>query len=364
MQSPDDPRPGLEKLLRPRVCELGKIKIGRKSAQERQSRGGGTWRAPEKLDHFIVTTLHRDAKGDLIPDTALMESLAEFADHDKKLRQLPVTVLSNEIEDILTARWECYLGKTLSAYSDGETLTQLTEHGKKLAVPKTAKWTPEWEAKADSKGVKLFKLHTTLNVVITASQSRWGGYYKFRTVGRISADQLYGSLLHLKQLTGGVLRGLPMRLVVRPIQVSPDGKATTVYVVHLELRGPDLAAIQQQAVERAKFELANRREIETARLEYKRALAIADRPNPTEEADIAEEFHPDSVENAPPPPADPIAAQLGITPPKQDDPPDDDPAPDWDAGQDVPVGETGDPDADPFGPTGTLYGDEGYGAAR
>ena len=42
----------------PTLPERGKIKIGQHGA-ERQGKSG-TYRLPVKLDHFVVTTLHRD----------------------------------------------------------------------------------------------------------------------------------------------------------------------------------------------------------------------------------------------------------------------------------------------------------------
>src|SRR5687768_3771278 len=65
---------------KPRLCELGKIKIGG-LGEARQKQGGGTWRLPRKDDHFTITTLYRDARGDLLPDKELMDQLLdEFGD--------------------------------------------------------------------------------------------------------------------------------------------------------------------------------------------------------------------------------------------------------------------------------------------
>jgi len=306
----------LSDLLRPRVCELGKIKIGGKGDSRKTSDGQGSYRMPVKYDHFVITTMNRTRDDDLIQDSELMAALSEYADQDGKLRSLPVAVLSNDIEDIVQASWVWYIGKRIAGRCEGETATLFYDAKNRqwLNQPIEVPWDPDWAKPIDDKGTRLWKLHTTLNVVLATKQARWGGVYKFRTTSQITGDQLYGSLLQLKALTGGILRGLPLCMVVRPMQVSPQGKTTTVYVVHLELRGPDFDAIQRLAIERAKFELANASQLQQARIEYRRLLrSPGEGESEVEQADIADEFHTDVEDEPKPPPGpDPLADQLGL----------------------------------------------------
>jgi hypothetical protein len=306
----------LELLFKPRICELGKIKIGKKSDQERQSAGGGTWRAPEKIDHFLITTLGRTPKGDLVIDHEIMaELLTSHGDDDAKLRRIPIYVLSNEIEDCLLASWVCYAGKKIAARSDGERVTKFIDlkSGEILAAPEISEWKPEYANLKGKKGEPLFKLHSTFNCVIASKSGRWGGVYKFRTTSKISGEQLYGSLLHIKQLTGGVLRGLPLSMVVRPLQVAPDGKVTTVYVVHVELRGADLHEIHTRALEQKRYEVEHVSEIRKADEQYRLLLAAPGESETDDDAaEIVDEFHPENVEAAPAPPAehDPVLDEI------------------------------------------------------
>lgn len=315
---------GLATLLQPRLCELGKIKIGRKEEKVRKTAGGKEWRAPEKLDHFILTTMQRNSHGDLVQDAALMAALgARYADEDGKLRQVPITLLSDDPEDCMQSAWVWYNGKKIAARSDGETLTCFVDPktGESLDPPRVSEWKPEY-ADLKRNGAALFKLHTAFNCVITSGDSKWGGVYRFRTTSRITADQLYGSLVHLRQLTGGILRGLPLMLVVRPLQVAPDGKPTTVYVVHVELRGADLQAIQQQALQMAQFQLNNAREMHRTQIEFRKLLrAPGEGESEVEIADVAEEFHPEAIAGEPVASVeapDPLAAQMGLEPPPAD----------------------------------------------
>lgn len=324
----------LAQLLQPRICELGKIKIGG-LGEKRKSQSGGEYRMPVKHDHFRVTTLQRNKDGDLIEDAALMSSLADYADGDGKLRQLPISLLSNDVEEVLQAAYIWYNGKKLAAKSDGTTLTIHFDREKKewLKAPKSMPWEPRFAEAAGPDGKPLFKLHCTLNVVVASPMARFGGLYKFRTTSRITSDQLYGSLVHLKQLTGGILRGLPLRLVVRPVIVSPEGKTTTVYVVHVELPGSDIAAIQAKALELARFEVTAAKELAAARTEYKRLVCAADQfADDEEEEEVAQEFHPHQQPGTPGhyPEALPAATQ----PTPQATAPEDNPADDQEPDED------------------------------
>jgi hypothetical protein len=302
---------GLAELLNPRLNELGKIKIGG-LGEEKTSKSGGKYRMPVKYDHFVITTLNRKPNGDLCQDEKLMKSLAEYADSDGKLRQIPVAVLSNDIEDIMQTAYVMYQGKRLAARSDGVTMERFFVDGKFLDKPISMPFKRETVEAKDAKGNSFFKLHTTFNCVIAAKGARWGGVYKFRTTSQISANQLYSSMIELLSLTNGILRGMPLRLVVSPLQVAPDGKTTTVHVVRLELVGDDMTAIQSAALERAKFELANSQQMKQTQIEYRKMLALPGYSETSEEiSEIVDEFHPESApEEAAP--VDPLAEKLGV----------------------------------------------------
>lgn len=330
---------GLETFFKhPRMTELGKIKIGG-LGQERTSAKGGTYRQPVKFDHFVITTMHRDKAGRLIPDTELMKQLAAeygsepdndaategvlvLANGNKRvLRQIPVQVLSNEPDDIQQTAYVWYGGKSCAARSDGDTVTWFNDPttGRKLQEPKAEPWDDKYLELEDSRGNKLFKTHTVFNCVVAAKEARFGGVYKLRTTSVITGGQLYASMLELRTRTFGVLMGLPLRLVVRPMLVSPKGETTTVYVVHLELHGESLAAIQQQALGQMKVFAENRDQIAVVQAQYKRLLAPPGHESePQDIADINMEFQPETADDAEPEPPttpDPLLA-MNETEPK------------------------------------------------
>jgi len=284
--------------LRPRVVELGKIKIGKKDSQVRKAASGNTYRAPQKLDHFIITGLERDSAGDLKEDRGLMSQLAAITGaEDGRLTEIPIVLLSDEIDEVLQAAYVWYDRRSVTARCDGTTCTWYRD-SKGQPIEKSTPCDGEHDRLVGKDGKKRFKAHGTLNVVISGGESRFGGVYKFRTTSMITLEQLYGGLLHIQALTGGVLRGIPLRLVVRPLEVSPEGKATTVYVCHIELRGTDLTEIQRQAVALSQMNVQRRRELQAVKREYLALVAApGERESDEEQADIAEEFHP-GPENA------------------------------------------------------------------
>lgn len=306
-----------------RMCELGKIKVGGLSATVRQG-ASGPWRAPEKHSYFTVTTMNRGpdiggARGDLLPDTELMGQLQadpRFTDGEGNLIRLPVYLLSNRIGDVLQAAYVWYGGKTVGARADidleakdGPTVGPVTfyndrTNGKKLPAPVTEPWDDKLLDLRNSKNALLFKPHTVFNCVVAAKEARWGGVYRFRTTSKITGEQLYSGLVTLKGLTNGILQGLPLELFIRPIQVSPEGKTTTVYVVGIQMRGKDFEDILNRARDIAKFMLERQDEVRQIQDAQRKMLVAPGLEGGEDAKDINAEFSPETVEDAPPATAD------------------------------------------------------------
>ncbi len=296
----------LHDLLVPSFAEVGKIKIGCKAPP----REGKTHRLPQKLDHFVITTLTRDRNDDLMQDVQLMESLKEYRSQDGKLRSIPVMFASNDITQVMTTNYTWYNGRKMGAKSDGRTLEwrldpQTGEPRKD--GPYTEPWDPDKWLKATYKNGPMFKLSTRMNVMIASPAARFGGFYAFRTTSVISANQLYGSLLMLRRFTGGVLRGLPFRMVVRPLIVTPNGITSTVYVVHVEYMNSDLLALQGAAKQQAQFELENSTAVAETEKQYKMLLATTgEEPLDEDEEDLDNAPLALPPASPPPPPAPPV----------------------------------------------------------
>lgn len=295
----------------PRPIELGKIKIGGKSAQVRKTAAGKEWRAPEKHDYFTITTLGRNQAGDLEEDASVTDQLIEECGdppemnrdrNDKRnhLRRIPIRVLSNEIQDIMQSAYVWYAGRIVGARSNGREVIWYNDPttGARLDQPKIETWTPELLETRNAQGIKIFKLHTVFNCVIATKQAKWGGVYKFRTTSVVSSRQLFSTLVLLHQRSCGILEGMPLMLVVRRMEVAPEGKPTTVYVVHVEMRVGDEEEIQKKAIALAQLQLERKQEMQAVRVSMLKMLPAPGMESNGEAAHVNEEFSPETADDA------------------------------------------------------------------
>ena len=309
--------PKILETLTPRLSEIAKIKIGGLGGK-RTSAKGNEYRVPDKRSYFTITGTERDSAGDLKPLDAVMASLLEKYGTDcdepirgadgkttdktkrvRRLHELPIALLSDDIEEVLLASY-CWYEGGIQATCDGETCTWYRDReGKPIPGGKKASCNGEHEKMVDSNGKRRFKLNAKFLCVLAEGTCSWGGVYVFRTTSKISLEQLYGTLQHIRGLTGGFLAGVPLRLVMRGVEVHPDGKATTVYVVHCELRGADLNAVQQQALQMAQMRIRNGRELAEVGKQYRALLsAPGENEDPEEQVEVEAEFYPETAAQA------------------------------------------------------------------
>ena len=77
---------------------------------------------PRKLDHFLITTMQRDAAGRLLSDTALM---ARLQPEGGKITDIPVRLLYDDIDLNFQTRYACYRGNRCWCSGDGEKAQRL-----------------------------------------------------------------------------------------------------------------------------------------------------------------------------------------------------------------------------------------------
>lgn len=278
----------------PSLRECGKIKIGRKAAM-RKSQSGAEFQPPVKLDHFLITTNEVGEDGNFVPDTELMQAIAQRTGQQAdKLTSIPVTLLFNDVELNFASRYAAYQGKSLWCSGDGEA-------AKRMKSAQPAAWEqvacPCERIERDYPGKDKCKINGSLAVLIDGAPGI-GGVWRFRTTSFNSTDALLASLVFIHRIASGKIAGIPLNLVVSPKKVAdPAGKQQTIYVVGLEYAG-NIADLRRAGIEIAQQEAHAKLEIETMEAQMRRMLEPKDGAvfGADDPEDVADEFFHDAQE--------------------------------------------------------------------
>jgi hypothetical protein len=330
--------------IKPSLAEGGKIKIG-KLGEKRTSRSGREYRLPVKLDHFLITKTSRNGAGDLEIDEKLMRAMNP--DPDDKVREIPIVLHSDEIDEVFPTAYAAYYGKRLACRGDGEKATrwEFDQQGNRTGKDEERKCPCPFLGA--EKGI-ICKPHGTLHCSIAlAEMAVAGSVYKWRTTSMISIQRMIGSLQQI-QATCGTMRGIPLTLRIEPVTVTPPGSGTTtVFCCHVELRATDLLEVQRRALDLAQMRRAVSGELEV-QVAYRGLIeAPAANESPEEQEEIAAEFFP---EDEPAPEMPEEGKRSFIQPPEPDPgpPPLGDEPPDEEPPHDPETGEAEEPETSPL----------------
>lgn len=297
---------GIKKGLKPRLAEVGKIKIGGKGEERKGSKG--MYRLPVRYDNFVVTTTEKDLKtGNFKPDEELMKKLGE------KPTEIRVVFLFDDIDMNFNTSFAFYQGAKCICRGDGESADRLfTQAGKpsQFTITDNADGkTKEGERhkiicdpdicpmmQPDKNGATKCKPSGILSCLIPESMNI-GGVYRFRTHSWNTISNILASLELIQTITGGVLVGLPMKLQLLKKATEAHGNVNTVNVVFD-------GQTQKEMRELAFVEMKNRTDhgVNMAQIETraKQAGFLEDTDDPK---DVEEEFYntaPDEEKKAPP----------------------------------------------------------------
>lgn len=283
--------------------EVGKIKIGC-AGEARKAASGREFHIPRKLDHFIVTTNERGPDGNFKPDP-IMVRLSRKGENGEVVppRALPIRLLFDSIEDNFDTSYSYYVGNKCLCRGDGggpgcgerrkytktdKGQIRLTGESERIECPCEL-----LDPSEDGSGNRC-KPYGILMCVLEQADSV-GGVYKFRTTSRNTIRSITTSLRLILGVSGGLLAGLPLWLTVAPRQVqTPSGQKSLVYVVNVEFRG-GIEALGARALETAKVRSASQLEMRQIRKSF---ALLTMRDTPEDEAAVAEEFHPEALEEA------------------------------------------------------------------
>lgn len=233
---------------------------------------------PEKLDYFRIVA--KNEKGDWIEDPALTSVLQkkycqEVTGEDGKVRytklrefdivflqdppevQLPDGSISWNLEEMFRTELAWWSATERLCYGNGKTATRSfnalskSDQDKNPGV-RTIAWGP------CSDGCPQYedgKCKPTANLsFLFKDLPRIGSVAAFNTTSFESIQRIQGSLMQILQFTGGRLRGIPLRMCLRPGKTkytAPDGKRKmgNAFFVNIEFRHEDYATIVPKLLE-------------------------------------------------------------------------------------------------------------------
>lgn len=265
-----------------RLAEIGKIKIGGKG-EERTAKSGKKYRVPDKYDHFVITTLERDGggKGNLIPDAEIMAELGP------EPKELDVILLHDDPDMNLQSKYSLYIGAMQWCVGDGERGYRRNRDDHAKGIESWGEMTcPCAHWKAEKQPCK----KTLVLSVMLLKSPKIGGVYKFRSTSEISLTNLRSAMTFILSLTGGILAGIPLKLIVQPQTVTPKGIVTKVYVANLVYAGvvTNLLGIATETAKRRAEGFQQNRQLR-AQIDK---LLLAPPLSETDE-DICDEFYPE-----------------------------------------------------------------------
>lgn len=313
--------------LRPRLAEAGKIKIGKKGKEITSARGK-KYCPPVKLDHFLVTTTQKGPDENFILDERVMSALLKkrkdggYADDkDGKVREIPILLLSDEIDDVFPTSYAKWSGQNKYCEGDGEKATRYeikkNEQGfyERTGEQKDVDCPCAFLMGEKPSCLACGTLHCSINVPGIAT---FGSVYLYRTKSVISIKEMLGSLFDLKARCG-VLMNLPLLLRVSPVKT----KRGVVQCCHLAMTADNVLQVMREALEM-------RQAMQTLRAaeapSYKAIAPAAEDeldydPSDDDPEDDRQCIDTDATDPAPAPDPDPPAPQPEPEAPPSDDSP-------------------------------------------
>ena len=234
---------GLNKTL----AEVGKIKTGFRG-EKVKSQGGVTFQPPKKFDHFVITTTERDAKsGNLIENGDIMTKLGG------KPRELKIRLPFDSVDKNFFTQFQAYNGGKKICAGDGDKATrrgEVTVQGEGQNAKLTIKGDAVHEVECDFATCPIAvagkcKVSGILSVFLPQSGDL-GGVYKYRTHSWNGVSSILGALEYFSEQTGGILQGMPLKLVLVKKTTEEHGNINYATVV---LNGEEIFGLRKRALQ-------------------------------------------------------------------------------------------------------------------
>lgn len=269
-----------DRVLKARMTEIGRIKIGGLDETVRES-NGKKWQAPKKFDHFLITGMDKDKNNNFTKDEAIHKIIGQTP------KDIKIRLLYNDIDLNFRTELALYQGKTCACRGDGNSAQQLDQATGELVTVSCPC------DKLDAKNG--CKPHGTLNCLLDAAM-QCGGVYKFSTTGWNTISGITSSLKFIQICTGGKIAGLPLNLkYFKKATTTPDGKPTVIPVVTITYEG-NAVQMLESAIQNEKQRISAGIYLETLEVQVRREMkALETVTGPLDESEIAE-FYPEVEE--------------------------------------------------------------------
>jgi len=259
-------------LLRREPAEVYKIKLGVLGEERPKSSGDGTYRLPEKLDHFRVTKREREG-GDRDANYVRADDIHRQIGDEPT--ELAVRLMFDEPERNFFSQMQQYKGRERIRECDGETAR---DPRNETTEPCSH---PDCSCKPYGRLQVILEAAPTFGSVAVLRTTSWETVRNVQTTLELLSDQF------------GFLMGLPLMLRVYPAtdQYEQGGKtrSSTSYKVALELRG-GFEDARQIALEAHRLRLDSGKDLKMLAAGTEEEVAAIEE---AETQEIVEEFHPD-----------------------------------------------------------------------
>jgi hypothetical protein len=262
--------------LIPQIAEIGKIKTGYKG-EEITSGKGNKFRPPKKLDYFVVTTTERDtATGNLIKNDIINKKLGA------KPRELRIRLPFDTIDKNFYTKYQYYASAKKICDGDGEKAVRVDDKNNKSEMncnPETCEFFKSGKCKVSG----------ILSAFLPDAED-FGGVFKYRTHSYNAVSSILAALEYFAANTGGILHGLPLKLVMLKKTTKDHG---TIDYTTIIIDGGEIRRLRELATEEKQSRLLLGADIKKFEEQAERTGFFRD-TDP--EKDIQEEFYPENDE--------------------------------------------------------------------
>lgn len=213
---------------------------------------------PKKSDHFHIRA--KSAAGEWVDDKPFMDQLQKIYMREVEtpqgrqlvpLREFDIIFLSDEPDDIFKTEYAWWSASEKKCSGNGvEAVRKVSvlpekdraQYGKDV---RTIPWKPCGEKCPDL--IKGSCKPSGELMFIFKDRPIMGSVATFTTTSYESIRRIFSSLLQIRSVTGGRLRGIPLKIVVRPgkTRYQQDGKPKTgsAFFVNIEFRQEDYKSL-------------------------------------------------------------------------------------------------------------------------